>query len=86
MDGPWDYPSKWSKSDRETSMISLICGILKEKWHKWTYLQNRNRLTDTENKLMVTKGKTWGGGINQELGINIHTLLYMIENQQGPTI
>ena len=34
-------------------MISLICGILKKKK---TYLQNRNRLADFENKLMVTKG------------------------------
>ena len=24
-------------------------------WHKWTYLQNRNRLTDIENQLMVTR-------------------------------
>ena len=23
------------------------------------YVQNRNRLTDIENKLMVTKGKQW---------------------------
>ena len=46
----------------------------------------QNRLTDIKNNLMVTKGETWWGGINQELGINIHTLLYMIENQQGPTI
>ena len=36
---------------------------------------NRNRLTDIENKLMVTKGEMWRGGINQELGINIYTLL-----------
>ena len=47
------------------------------KWYKWTYLQNRNRLTDIENTLMVTKGETWRGGINQGLGINIHTLLYI---------
>ena len=39
-------------------MISLICGILK-KGHKWTYLQDRSRVTDVENKLMVTRG--WGG-------------------------
>ena len=38
-------------------MISLICGILKNKRYKWTYLQNRNRLTDLENIFMVTKGK-----------------------------
>ena len=48
-----------------------------KKWYKWTYLQNRNRPTDIENKLMVTKRETWGGGINQEFGINIHTLLYI---------
>ena len=34
-----------------------------KKCYKWTYLQNRNRLTDLENKLMVIKGEI-GGGIN----------------------
>ena len=28
---------------------------------KWTYLQNRNRLTDIEDKLMVTKGERGEG-------------------------
>ena len=39
---------------------------------------NRNRLTDIENKLMVTKGEMWveGGGINQEEGINIDIPIY----------
>ena len=31
------------------------------KWYKWTYLENRNRLTNIENK---AKGKGWGEGIN----------------------
>ena len=26
-----------------------------KKWYKWTYWQSRNRLTDLENKFMVTK-------------------------------
>ena len=34
----------------------------------------RNKLTDAENKLMVTK-REMGGGINQEPGVNIDTLL-----------
>ena len=34
-----------------------------KKQHKWTYLENRNRLTDIENKPTVTKMKG-GGGIN----------------------
>ena len=37
-------------------LISLVCGIQK-KWYKCTYLQNRNRVTDVENKPMVTKGE-----------------------------
>ena len=48
-------------------MISLLCGILK-KWYKWTYLQNRNRHTDLENKLMVTKGDSGDGG-RDKLGV-----------------
>ena len=30
-----------------------------------------------QNKLMLTKGETLWGGINQELGMNTHTLLYI---------
>ena len=41
-------------------MISFICVI--KKMVQMTYLQNRNRVTDVENKLMVTGGKVgWGG-------------------------
>ena len=36
-------------------MISVVCGILKKRY-KGTYLQNRNRLTDLENELMVIGG------------------------------
>ena len=32
-------------------------------WHKWTYLQNKNRLTDIENRLVVVNG---GGGRGEE--------------------
>ena len=40
------------------------------------YLQNRNRLTDIQNKLMVTKGESRGER-NEECGINIHALLQL---------
>ena len=45
-----------------------------KKLHRWTYLQNRKRLTDTENKLMVTKRERGRGGINWEFGINRYRL------------
>ena len=36
---------------------------------------NRNRSKDVENKHIIIKGER-SGGINWELGINIHTVLY----------
>ena len=41
-------------------MMSLLRRILKKRY-KRTYLQNRNRLTDIENKLTLTEGEREGG-------------------------
>ena len=64
MDGPRDYHTKWSKSERERQIpydIAYIWNL--KKWYKRTYLQNRNRPTDIENKLNgYQRGR--GGGIN----------------------
>ena len=46
---------KWSNPDIDKYQTSLL---LKNKNNKLTYLLNRNRYKDTENKLMVTKGET----------------------------
>ena len=45
-------------------------------------------LADIKTKLLVTKGEMGRRGINQELEINLYTLLYIckIDNQQGPTV
>ena len=40
-------------------------------------LQNRNRLTDLENGLMVTRVEGLGGGIDWEFGIDMYTPLYV---------
>ena len=53
-----------TERERQISYDITYMGKLKKKWYKWTYLQNRNRLTDLENKLIVTKEERWGGGIN----------------------
>ena len=48
-------------------MISVMCRVLKIiqinlfTKQKQIYLQTRNRLTDIENKLMVTRGEKGGG-------------------------
>ena len=60
IDGPRDYRTKWSQVEKD-----ILCDITYmwnlKKWYKWTYLQNRNRLTDIENKPMVTEGEGEGG-------------------------
>ena len=38
-------------------------------WHKGTYQQNRNRLTDIENRLVVAKGDGEGVGWTESLGL-----------------
>ena len=35
--------------------------LKKKKRYKITYLQNGNRVTDIENKLVVTREESWGG-------------------------
>ena len=40
----------------------------KKKWYIWTYWQNRKKLTDLENEVMVAQGKGWEKGIVRELG------------------
>ena len=67
MNGPRNYHSKWSKPDRERQIAYDIAFMWNlKKWYKWTYLQNRNRHIDIENKLMVTKGER-GGRDNLEV-------------------
>ena len=46
----------------------MISHVESKKKIQMDLLQNRNRLTDFVNKLMVTKGDRWGGG-RGELGI-----------------
>ena len=47
---------KLTKSHRERQTYDIIYRW-NEKSYKWTFLQIRNRLTDIENKLIVTKAE-----------------------------
>ena len=79
MDGPGsrDYYTKWSKSERERKVSYDIVYMYNiKKRCKWTYLHNRNRLTDIDNKPMTTKEERLGE-INQELEISRYKQLYI---------
>ena len=55
MDGPSDYHTRWSKSDKDkydiTYMWNLECNTNELVYKK------KNRLRGVEYKLMITKGK-----------------------------
>ena len=79
MDGHKDCHTEWIKSDRERQISYDITYMwdLKNKWYKWTYSDNGNRLTDLENKLMVTRGEGQGG--RDRLGFgdwHVHTAIF----------
>ena len=51
-----------SKPDRKRQMWQYRLYVESKKiLYTWTYLQNRNRVIDVENKLMVTRREKWGG-------------------------
>ena len=50
---------EWSKSDRKRQ-ISYHLNAEYKRMIQWTYLQNKSRLTDIKNKLMIIKGERWG--------------------------
>ena len=54
--------SKVNQAEKGKYDITSMWNLKTE--YKSTYLQNRNRLTDIENKLIVTTGERIGGGIN----------------------
>ena len=69
MNGPRDYHTKQSKSKRKTNIIWYHLYVKSKTRHKWTYLWNRKKQTDIQNRLVVAKGKrSWGK--DWELGIS----------------
>ena len=56
---------------RERNIIwYCLYAVSKKNWYKWTYLQNRNRLTDLENE----PGEQGGGGGAGQRGKGIESL------------
>ena len=55
---------------RKASTTCYHLQVESKTWHRWTYLQKRNRLTDMKNRLVVAKeeevGPTRGLGLIDE--------------------
>ena len=57
IDEPRDYPIKRSKSETDKQHDTTY--VESKKGYKWTYLQNRNRHMNLENRCVATKGERW---------------------------
>ena len=79
MDGPGDYHSKRSMSDRET-WISYDIAYMWNLKNGTNELIYKTEIVTNVETVMVTRGESGGevgGGINWEIGIDIYTLLYI---------
>ena len=54
-----------------------ITYIWNVKYDKRTYLQNRNRLTNIENRPQVAQEERGGKAMEWEVGVSTYKLLYM---------
>ena len=84
MDGPRDYYIKWSKSKTNTIWYHLY--IKSKIRYELTYLlkeeKKKNRLTDIENRSMVTKGERgYGKDKLVDSDLHIQTTIYKIDKQ-----
>ena len=71
-------------SQRKTNMWYCIY-VESKQWYRWTYLQNRNRITDVKTNVQLPRGKRE----MEKLGDwdwHIHTAIYKIDNQWEPTV
>ena len=76
------------KSDKDKYHIISFTGRIKEKTTttiQQNYLQNRNRLTTLKTNLWLPKWKHGGRDKLEGWDQQIHTTIYKIDNQQGPT-
>ena len=56
MDGPRDCHIEWSNLEKDKYHVIAYMWNLK-KWYKWTYLHNRNRVTDVEKQMFSYQGE-----------------------------
>ena len=85
MDGPRKYHTKWSKSDRERQISYDTTNVwnLKHDINEHIY---KTEIDSRHRKQIYGFQQEWLG-MNEEFGINVlHTIIYKVDNKQGPTV
>ena len=70
---------------RKTNIMGYHIYVESNIGHKWTYLQNRNRLIDIENRLVVAKGEE-GKGVGWTGIWGLVDANYYMYKQWAPTV
>ena len=70
-----DRASPCSFGHLNTNSIWYDLYVASKIWHRWTYIQNRNKLTDIEKGLVVAKRERGGSGMDWEFGVSRWKLL-----------
>ena len=82
-DGLAGHYAKWNKSDKDKKLyVTTFMWNLRTETNKMN-VTNRNRLTDVENKLVVTSGEKEGVGARQKQGIKRYKWPYKMNKLQG---
>ena len=69
MEGPKDYHTKQSKSERQRQIPYDIIYMRKLKYDTNAFVYEMNKITDTENREVAAKGERAGGGMEREAGL-----------------
>ena len=81
MDGPEGYHTNWSKKNEDKyHMISLICEI------EIIQMNLQSRSNSQRANLCLQRGTS---GRRDRLGVwdgHVHTTIFKVDNQQGPTV
>jgi len=86
MDGPGDYYTKWSKSERERQRPYDIIYMWNLKYDTNELIYKAETDSDIENNLVVAKGERSGERLDWKFGVSRCKLLFRFDEEQGPTV
>ena len=86
IDGTRDSHTKWSKPERKRQIPFVITCLQEYKiWHRWSYLQNKNRSQPKRTYLWLPRQR--GEEVRWTvLGFGIQTVIFGMDGQWGPTL
>ena len=88
MDGPRDYHTKWSKSERERQIPYGITYMWNLKYDTNELIYERETDSQTQRTdLWLPRARGPGGRDGVGVwGLQMQTIIYIMDKQQGPTV